>query len=54
MLPGGKSVLFRASAKTVAVMVFDGSLFLHLVDQFVHMHGYRPNASEVRSWECTL
>ena len=44
-------MLFRASAKTVAVMALDGSLFLHLTDQFVHMHGYRPGTSEVRSWE---
>lgn len=54
MLPGGKSLLFRASAKTVAVMAFDGSLFLHLTDQFVHMHGYRPGTSEARSWERSI
>ncbi|MFC8780492.1 DUF2075 domain-containing protein [Streptomyces nigra] len=47
-------MLFRASAKTVAVMALDGSLFLHLIDQFVHMHGYRPGTSEVRSWERSL
>ncbi|MFF0360008.1 DUF2075 domain-containing protein [Streptomyces fungicidicus] len=47
-------MLFRASAKTVAVMAFDGSLFLHLTDQFVHMHGYRPGTSEVRSWERSI
>ncbi|WP_333738778.1 DUF2075 domain-containing protein [Streptomyces sp. IBSBF 2806] len=47
-------MLFRASAKTVAVMALDGSLFLHLTDQFAHMHGYRPGASEVRSWERSL
>jgi hypothetical protein len=47
-------LLFRASAKTVAVMAFDGSLFLHLTDQFVHMHGYRPGTSEVRSWERSI
>ncbi|MEU0288517.1 DUF2075 domain-containing protein [Streptomyces sp. NPDC006147] len=47
-------MLFRASAKTVAVMALDGSLFLHLTDQFVHMHGYRPGTSEVRSWERSI
>ncbi|MEU5214379.1 DUF2075 domain-containing protein [Streptomyces sp. NPDC020742] len=47
-------MLFRASAKTVAVMALDGSLFLHPTDQFVHMHGYRPTASEVRSWEQSI
>ncbi|MEV5091069.1 DUF2075 domain-containing protein [Streptomyces griseoincarnatus] len=47
-------MLFRASAKTVAVMAFDGSLFLHLTDQFVHMHGYRPGTSEARSWERSI
>ncbi len=47
-------MLLRASAKTVAVMAFDGSLFLHLADQFAHMHGYRPSPSEARSWECSI
>lgn len=47
-------MLFRASAQTVAVMALDGSLFLHLTDQFVHMHGYRPGDSEVRSWERSI
>ncbi|MBE8475755.1 DUF2075 domain-containing protein [Streptomyces justiciae] len=47
-------MLFRASAETVAVMAFDGSLFLHLTEQFAHMHGYRPGLSEVRSWERSL
>ncbi|WP_407111530.1 DNA/RNA helicase domain-containing protein [Streptomyces sp. DSM 116494] len=47
-------MLFRASAKTVAVMALDGSLFLHLTDQFVHMHGYRPGPSELRSWERSI
>jgi hypothetical protein len=50
----GKSLLFRASAKTVAVMAFDGSLFLHLTEQFVHKHGYRPGVSEMRSWERSI
>ncbi|MFF1308492.1 DNA/RNA helicase domain-containing protein [Streptomyces sp. NPDC058307] len=47
-------MLFRASAQTVAVMALDGSLFLHLTDNFVHMHGYRPGTSEVRSWERSI
>ncbi|NUS18150.1 MAG: DUF2075 domain-containing protein, partial [Streptomyces sp.] len=47
-------MLLRASARTVAVMALDGSLFLHLTEQFVHMHGYRPTASEVRSWERSI
>ncbi|KAF4406840.1 DUF2075 domain-containing protein [Streptomyces lycii] len=47
-------MLVRASAETVAVMAFDSSLFLHLTDQFVRMHGYRPTASEARSWERSI
>ncbi|WP_181763979.1 DUF2075 domain-containing protein [Streptomyces albidus (ex Kaewkla and Franco 2022)] len=47
-------MLFRASAKTVAVMALEGSLYLHLAEQFVHMHGYRPGASEMRSWERSI
>lgn len=47
-------MLFRASAKTVAVMALDGSLFLHLTDQFAHMHGYAPGTSEARSWERSI
>ncbi|MFF7542679.1 DNA/RNA helicase domain-containing protein [Streptomyces canus] len=47
-------MLFRASAQTVAVMALDGSLFLHLTDQFAHMHGYRPGTSEIRSWERSI
>ncbi|WP_329177576.1 DUF2075 domain-containing protein [Streptomyces sp. NBC_01477] len=47
-------MLFRASARTVAVMGLDGSLFLHLTEQFVHMHGYRPGPSEARSWERSI
>ncbi|MBQ0825707.1 DUF2075 domain-containing protein [Streptomyces tagetis] len=47
-------MLFRASAKTVAVMALDRSLFLHLTEQFVHMHGYPPGTSEARSWERSI
>lgn len=35
-------------------MGLDGSLFLRLVEQFVHMHGHRPGPSEVRSWERSI
>lgn len=35
-------------------MALDSSLFLHLAEQFVHMHGYRPGPSEVRSWERSI
>ncbi|WP_051855443.1 DUF2075 domain-containing protein [Streptomyces sp. NRRL B-1347] len=47
-------MLFRASAKTVAVMALDTSLYHHLAEQFAHAHGYRPGASEARSWERSL
>ncbi|GGL79571.1 ATP-binding protein [Streptomyces fumigatiscleroticus] len=47
-------MLFRASAKTVAEKALDTSLFLHLTEQFAHMHGHRPSASEVRSWERSI
>ncbi|WP_028807433.1 DUF2075 domain-containing protein [Streptomyces canus] len=47
-------MLFRASAKTVAAMALDSSLYLHLTEQFAHMHGYRPNSSEARSWERSI
>ncbi|WP_435600908.1 DNA/RNA helicase domain-containing protein [Streptomyces sp. C10-9-1] len=47
-------MLFRASATTVAVMALDGSLFLHLTDQFVRRHGYRPTDSEARSWRHSI
>jgi ATP:corrinoid adenosyltransferase len=47
-------LLFRASAQSVAAMGFDGSLSLHLTEQFVHMHGYRPSTSEARSWERSI
>ncbi|MFF4794857.1 DUF2075 domain-containing protein [Streptomyces sp. NPDC001276] len=44
-------MLFRESAKTIAARALDSSLYLHLTEQFVHMHGYRPSTAEVRSWE---
>ncbi|MFE6194267.1 DNA/RNA helicase domain-containing protein [Streptomyces sp. NPDC057838] len=44
-------MLFRASAASVATMALDSSLYLHLTEQFTHVHGYRPGSSEVRSWQ---
>ncbi|MBY8341641.1 DUF2075 domain-containing protein [Streptomyces spinosirectus] len=44
-------MLFRASAKTIAAMALDSSLYLHLTEQFSHLHGYQPSPSEARSWE---
>lgn len=35
-------------------MAFDGSLFHHLAEQFLHQHGYRPGPSEARSWERSI
>jgi hypothetical protein len=35
-------------------MALDSSLYLHLTEQFTHMHGYRPNPSEARSWERSI
>ncbi|MFE2297488.1 DNA/RNA helicase domain-containing protein [Streptomyces sp. NPDC059445] len=47
-------MLFRASARTVAAMALDRSLYLHLTDQFTHVHGYLPSTSEARSWERSI
>lgn len=47
-------MLFRDSAAAVAAEIHAGSLFLRLTDQFVHMHGYKPGGSEIRSWENSL
>ncbi|MFJ5838029.1 DNA/RNA helicase domain-containing protein [Streptomyces shenzhenensis] len=47
-------MLFRASAKSVAARALDSSLYLHLTEQFVRMHGYRPGTPEVRSWERSI
>jgi ATP:corrinoid adenosyltransferase len=47
-------LLFRASAASVAAAALDSSLFLHLTEQFFHMHGYRPGPSEVRSWQRSI
>ncbi|MFJ8198219.1 DNA/RNA helicase domain-containing protein [Streptomyces sp. NPDC096152] len=47
-------MLFRESAKTIAARALDTSLYLHLTEQFVRMHGHRPNAAEARSWERSI
>ncbi|MGP3986803.1 DNA/RNA helicase domain-containing protein [Streptomyces sp. 3N207] len=47
-------MLFRASAKTVAAMALDGSLFLHLNEQFFHKLGHRAGTSEAQSWERSI
>jgi hypothetical protein len=47
-------LLFRESAYAIAERTLDGSLYLHLSEQFVHAHGYRPSLSEARSWERSL
>ncbi|WP_330281724.1 DUF2075 domain-containing protein [Streptomyces sp. NBC_00588] len=47
-------MLFRASAKTIAARALDSSLYLHLTEQFSHLHGYQPSPSEARSWERSI
>ncbi|MCX4587022.1 DUF2075 domain-containing protein [Streptomyces sp. NBC_01481] len=47
-------MLFRDSAAAVAARHLEGSLALHLTEQFVRAHGYRPGPSEVRSWERSI
>ncbi|MEV7844821.1 DUF2075 domain-containing protein [Streptomyces cyaneofuscatus] len=47
-------MLFRESAAAVAAECLSGSLFLRLAEQFVHMHGHKPSASEARSWERSI
>ncbi|MDB1088735.1 DUF2075 domain-containing protein [Streptomyces sp. ACA25] len=47
-------MLFRESATSVATRILEGSLALHLTENFVHQHGRRPGTSEVRSWERSL
>ncbi|MBY8878667.1 DNA/RNA helicase domain-containing protein [Actinacidiphila acidipaludis] len=47
-------MLFRSSARSVAVKASDKSLFPHLAEQFVHMRGHHPSASESRSWERSI
>ncbi|KJK56315.1 DUF2075 domain-containing protein [Saccharothrix sp. ST-888] len=47
-------MLFRDSATAVAAEKLAGSLSLRLIEQFVHVHGYRPGPSEIRSWERSI
>ncbi|MCX2970901.1 MULTISPECIES: DUF2075 domain-containing protein [Streptomyces] len=47
-------MLFRESAASVATRILEGSLTLHLVENFAHLHGRRPAQAEVRSWERSL
>ncbi|MFI5529474.1 hypothetical protein ACIA8O_13135 [Kitasatospora sp. NPDC051853] len=47
-------MLFRDSASAVAAERLAGSLFVRLIDQFVHQHGHKPSPSEVRSWEMSI
>ncbi|MFG3229801.1 DNA/RNA helicase domain-containing protein [Kitasatospora sp. NPDC048194] len=47
-------MLFRDSASAVAAESLAGSLYVRLIDQFVHKHGRKPSPSEVRSWERSI
>ncbi|GAA2073119.1 DUF2075 domain-containing protein [Streptomyces albiaxialis] len=47
-------MLFRDSAAAVAAECLSGALFFRLTEQFVHVHGHKPSASEVRSWERSI
>ncbi|MFC9064025.1 DUF2075 domain-containing protein [Streptomyces harbinensis] len=47
-------MLFRDSAALVAAECLSGGLFFRLTEQFAHVHGHRPSASEVRSWERSI
>ncbi|MFD5590714.1 DNA/RNA helicase domain-containing protein [Streptomyces griseorubiginosus] len=47
-------LLFRESAASVAARILEGSLALHLTENFRHQHGRRPAQAEIRSWERSL
>ncbi|WP_345010567.1 DUF2075 domain-containing protein [Streptomyces shaanxiensis] len=47
-------MLFRESAASVAARILEGSLALHLTENFRHQHGRRPALAEIRSWERSL
>ncbi|MEU9267559.1 DUF2075 domain-containing protein [Streptomyces sp. NPDC048251] len=47
-------MLFRESAASVAARILEGSLALHLTENFRHQHGRRPGPAEIRSWERSL
>lgn len=54
MLPGGISLLFRESASSVAARILEGSLALHLTENFRHLHGRNAGQAEERSWARSL
>ncbi|MCL7423522.1 DUF2075 domain-containing protein [Streptomyces sp. YS415] len=54
VLPGGVFLLFRESAASVATRILEGSLALHLTENFRHLHGRMPAQAEIRSWERSL
>jgi hypothetical protein len=54
VLPGGIFLLFRESAASVAARILEGSLTLHLTENFRHQHGRSPAQAEIRSWERSL
>ncbi|MEV7889340.1 DNA/RNA helicase domain-containing protein [Streptomyces sp. NPDC002817] len=47
-------MLFRESAASVAARLLEGSLALHLTENFRHQHGRMPARAEIRSWERSL
>ncbi|MFI0186126.1 DNA/RNA helicase domain-containing protein [Streptomyces sp. NPDC017086] len=47
-------MLFRESAASVAARILEGSLALHLTENFRHLHGRTPAQAEIRSWERSL
>lgn len=51
VLPGGVFLLLRESAASVAARILEGSLTLHLTENFRHQHGRMPAPAEIRSWE---
>ncbi|WP_399174264.1 hypothetical protein [Streptomyces sp. WAC 05379] len=44
-------MLLRESAASVAARILEGSLALHLTENFRHQHGRMPTLAEIRSWE---
>ncbi|MEO3840379.1 DUF2075 domain-containing protein [Streptomyces sp. B22F1] len=47
-------MLFRDSAAAVGALCLSRALFLHMTEQFVHVHGHQPSSSEARSWERSI
>lgn len=50
----GDPLLFRDSAAAVGALCLSRALFLHMTEQFVHVHGHKPSSSEARSWERSI